>query len=86
MAGAEVWSLGIPRGLGIVWGEDQPFMLAGKPGIMDGVVGIKRRDAGIWSTPLPQTLTLSDCAGRAGFTSVKLGTLPALILGHKGLK
>lgn len=53
MAGAEVWSLGIPRGLGIVWGENQPFMLAGKPGIMDGMVGIKRRDAGIWSTPLP---------------------------------
>lgn len=64
-----------------MWGEDQPFMLAGKPGIMDGMVGIKRRDAGIWSTPLPQTLTLSDCAGRTGFTSVKLGDTASTYFG-----
>lgn len=56
-----------------MWGEDQPFMLAGKPGIVDGMVGIRRQsDAGIWSPSPPDSDSFWLCS-KSRFHICKVG-------------
>lgn len=61
-------------------------MLAGKPGIMDQMVGIERQsDSGIWSPPPRLWLFLAVQQEQVSHLQ-SWGTLPALILGYKGLE